>query len=70
MAYKLMSHHYSKRPSAGIDSRMRAPDPPSTQTAHSDPRFERPIISPLGLTQKRGQRLLLLCRVVPTIWAR
>jgi len=70
MAYKLVSHHCSKRPSVGIDSRLRAPDPPSTKTAHSDPRFERPIICLLGLTQNRGRRVLLLCRVVPTIWAR
>jgi len=70
MAYKLVSHHYSKRPSVVIDSRLRATDPPFTKTAHSDPRFERPIICPLGLTQNRGQRQLLLCLVVPTIWDR
>jgi len=70
VAYKLVSHHYSKRPSVGIDSRLRAPDPISTKTAHSDRRLERPIICPLGLKQNRGQRLLLQCRVVPTTWAR
>jgi len=70
MAYKLVSHHYSQRPSIGIYSRLRAPDPRSIKTAHSDLRFERPIFCPLGLTQSQGQRLLILCRVVPTIWAR
>jgi len=69
MAYKLVSHHYSKRLSVGIVSRLRALDPPSTKTPHSNSRFERPIICPLGLTKNSGQRLLLRCRFVPTIWA-